>query len=315
MDNESSRKEALQQMELRQYDKALPVIKKLAKKKDVECLFQLGYLSFHGYAMEKNPSLAFESFQKAALELHVGAMYYLGRCYELGFGIPQDYSKALEYYTTAAQKGSDDAMVRTALIHDQGFLGKRNRNQALQLYVELSKKNHPFAMYQIGLAYLNGDGVQKSAEHAFSWLNKALSAGSVEAMNQFRVLQTKSKNDHRSKEDIFIIGKNLFLDKEYQNCIIYLEIAAQEGIIEAYLLLAKAILEVKQDAKKAFELYLKAANLNHRDAMMEVAITYEQGLGVPSSALQAAFWYERAMKENHPHAKSELTALRGYSNE
>ena len=312
MDNQALLKEALQLMELRHFDQALPLLKKLAKKNQVDSLYHLGYLAFHGYAMEKNPKLAFESLQKAALELHVKAMYYLGRCYEQGFGVEQNYEKAMEYYTAAGTKGYDDAILRAAFIHDQGYLGNRKRQVALQMYVELSKKNHPYATYQIGMAYLHGDGVQKSAENAYSWLNKALSLGSVDAMNQFRVLGNKSKDDHRSKEDVFVIGKKYYEEEDYLASMVYLEIASQEGIIEAYLLLARALLKAQKDLSKAFEYFLKAANHNHSEAMMEVAHAYEAGLGVPSSALQAAFWLEKALKEAHPRAQAELRQLRGY---
>lgn len=312
MDHQALLKEALQFMELRHYEDALPLVKKLAKKNQVDCLYHLGYLAFHGYAMEKNAKLAFESFQKAALEVHVGAMYYLGRCFEQGFGTDQNYEKAMEYYTAAGAKGNDEAVLRAAFIHDQGLLGNRKRQVALQMYVDLSKKNHPYATYQIGMAYLSGDGVQKSVEHAYSWLNKALSLGSVDAMNQFRLLGTKSKTDHRSKEDLFVVGKSRYEEKDYLQSLVYLEVAAQEGIIEAYVLLARAIREAKKDEVKAFELFLKAANHNHSDAMMEVAFAYEHGLGVPSSALQAAFWLEKALKEQHPKAANELRQLRGY---
>jgi uncharacterized protein len=265
--------------------------------------------------MDKSSSLAFDSFQKAALELHIGAMFWLGRMYEEGIGTTQNYAKAVEYYSAAGTKGNDDAVVRTAEIYDQGLIGERKRQIALELFVELSKKNHPYATYMIGMAYLNGDGVQKSAEHAFSWLNKALLSGSVDAMNRFRLIGTKSKSDARSTEDVYAIGKNLAVGGKPKTALIYLEIASQEGIVEANLLLAKEYetgTYGSVDHKKCFDYVKKAALQNHPEALFWMARKTERGEGTPSSAIQAAQAYERAANLGHALAKSELAILRGY---
>lgn len=286
---------------------------KLAKKGSTEARFRVGWMAYHGQGTDKNPKMAFSMFQEAALELHAGAMYWLGRLYEEGFGVARDYQKSVEYYSAAGAKGQDDAVVRMAEIYDQGLLGDRRRSLALELFVELAKKNHPYATYMIGMAYLNGDGVQKSAEHAFSWLNKALSLGSVDAMNRFRLLGTKSKTDARSKDDVFAIGKSLAESGKTKASAVYLEIAAMEGILEAYLLLAdQAMKDPTPNLKRTVDLLEKAASFDHPEALFRLAKHYEEGLGVASSAVKAYELYERASRLNHPSAPSELKTLRGY---
>lgn len=315
MDKETLYGEGIRYHDSRQFDKAYPILIKYAKKGDIEACFRIGQMAYFGQPAERNPKLAFQMFQTAALELHPDAMYWLGRLYEEGFGIAKDYSKAVEYYTAAGAKGQEDAIVRTAEIYDQGLLGERKRSTALELFVELAKKNHPYATYMIGMAYLNGDGVQKSAEHAFSWLNKALSIGSVDAMNRFRLLGTKSKTDARSKDDIFAIGKHMFESKKGRQASVYLEIAAQEGVLEGYLLLAELALEgsdASRNPKRACELLEKAAGFDHPEALFRLAMHYEAGDGVASSAIKAAELFEKASKLNHPQAIRELAQLRGY---
>lgn len=315
MDKEALRTEGIRYHDSRQFDKAYPILIKYAKKGDVEACFRIGQMAYFGQPTEHNPKLAFQMFQTAAFELHPDAMYWLGRLYEEGVGIPKDYAKAVEYYAAAGAKGQEDAIVRTAEIYNQGLLGERKRSTALELFVELAKKNHPYATYMIGMAYLNGDGVQKSAEHAFSWLNKALANGSIDAMNRFRLLGTKSKTDARSKDDIFAIGKNLFESKKGRQATVYLEIAAQEGVLESYLLLADLALEGQgplRNPKRACELLEKAAAFDHPEAVFRLATHYEEGDGVVSSAIKAAELYEKAAKLNHPQATRELSQLRGY---
>ena len=50
-------------------------------------------------------------------------------------------------------------------------------------------------------------------------------------------------------------------------------------------------LGVDQDYKKAFELYKKAAELNHKGAQRDLAHLYENGDGVQKDQNQANFWY------------------------
>lgn len=315
MDQDALRTEGIRYHDSRQYDKAYPILFKLAKKGDVEARFRVGQMAYFGQPSEKNPKLAFQMLQEAALELHPGAMYWLGRLYEEGFGVACDYAKAVEYYSAAGAKGQEDAIVRTAEIYDQGLLGERKRATALELFVELAKKNHPYATYMIGMAYLNGDGVQKSAEHAFSWLNKALANGSVDAMNRFRLLGTKSKTDARTKDDIFAIGKSLYESNKPRQAAVYLEISAQEGVLEGYLLLADLALQgegARRNPKRACELLEKAAAFDHPEAVFRLAKHIEEGDGAPSSAVRAAELYERAAQLGHPLAGRELALLRGY---
>ncbi|MDD3842163.1 MAG: tetratricopeptide repeat protein [Candidatus Izemoplasmatales bacterium] len=316
MDQESLIKEAVRMYEIRHYESALPIFRKFAKKGDRVALCYLGKMAFFGQGMKKDPSLAYDSFYKAAIELDIEAVYMVGRCLEEGYGIGQNLEKAFEYYSASSVRGSVEGQLKEALCYEEGVGVPQNEQKALTIFVELSKKfNHPYATFRIGMAYLNGQGVQKSPENAFSWLNKALLLGSTDAMNQFRLIGTKSKKDDRTLSNIETIGIDLFNGDRPKDAIIYLQIAANEGSIKALQLLEIAYHEgkgVPKASKTAFDYALKGAQANDPEAMFCLGKKYELGDGVPSSFTKAAFWYELASDKNLSEAKINLKGIRGY---
>jgi len=316
MDQEALINEAVRLYEIRQYESALPTFRKYAKKGDKIALLHLGKMAFFGQGMKKDPSLAYDCFYKAAIELDIESVYMVGRCFEEGFGVEQNLEKAFEYYCASSVRGSIDGQLKEALCYEEGIGVTQNEQKALTIFVDLSKRyNHPYATFRIGKAYLDGQGVQKSPENAFSWLNKALLLGSTDAMNQFRLIGTKSKRDDRTLQDIEAIGNDLFRSDRPADAIIFLQIAVNEGSIKAILLLEEAYREgrgVSQSSKIAFDYAFKGAQANDLEAMFRLGQKYELGNGVSSSFTKAAFWYENAAKLGHENAKNRLKAIRGY---
>jgi len=63
---------------------------------------------------------------------------------------------------------------------------------------------------------------------------------------------------------------------------------------------------VKQDYKKAAELFLKAAMQGLPDAQYNLGALYDNGLGVPKDPVRAVIWYHSAAEQNHPSAQLNL---------
>ena len=58
-------------------------------------------------------------------------------------------------------------------------------------------------------------------------------------------------------------------------------------------------------AKKAFDLYMKCANKNHKLAQYMVGACYEDGIGVEKNYDKAFEWYTRKLKYFNIHNCSE----------
>jgi TPR repeat protein len=63
---------------------------------------------------------------------------------------------------------------------------------------------------------------------------------------------------------------------------------------------------VKQDYKKAAELFLKAAMQGLADAQYNLGALYDNGLGVAKDPVRAVIWYHSAAEQNHPSAELNL---------
>ena len=55
--------------------------------------------------------------------------------------------------------------------------------------------------------------------------------------------------------------------------------------------------------------FQEAAELGHKEAMMNLAYHYRFGLGVPKSVESAKGWYNKAAEAGHPYAKLHLKDL------
>lgn len=306
---------AVREYESRHYQDSYPLFRKLARKNDKEALYYLGLHLYYGRGVAKNEAEAFSLFSKAAIELHPGAIMMLGRAHEEGKGVAKNLKQAYEYYVAASHQGNQDAALKLAEFYEKGIVVEQSYPKALEYYVDLAKRDNAYAMYQIGKAYFLGQGLKKNLESSYSWFNKALSKGSVDAMNYFRLIGTKSARDFRETQSLYTIAKDYYASEEPENAIIYFEIAAREGIIRAYRDLSEAYKEargVELSLPKAFEYMLKAAENKDVEAMIAVAKKYEAGEGVESSYIKAEKWYLEAAKAGDQAAKAEILALRGY---
>ncbi len=306
--------QAMKDYEVRQYERALQTFTKYAKLKDPIGYYYLGLFKLNGYACKQNDKEAFQYFSKAKEERNIDAAYMLGMMYESGIYVQQSYEEALKYYQAAFHEGHIESGIKIAIYLETGRTTEVNLKKALETYVECAKKDHPFALYKIGMAYLTGSGIKKSIENAHLWLNKALLHGSNDAMNQFRVIGSKSSSDVRTREQILSIGKELWEKSRYDDSLIYLEIAYKEGSIEALYYLIKANEEGLGKAinqHQAFHLLEEGCKLNDAFSYYSLALKYLQGEGCFSSFIKAETLLIKASELGSIEAKHKLKAIRG----
>lgn len=314
MEKDYELKEAIRQYNVRQYERAFSVFKKYTKQSDAVATYYLAMMYYNGYHVKQNDKEAYQLFTKAREERNPDAAYMLGTMHQFGRYVEKSYQKAFELLSAAFHEGQIEAGIKIAWFYEMGLLEPKNPQKALETYVECAKRDHPYALYKIGMAYLTGQGVKKSIESAHLWLNKALLLGSIDAMNQFRLMGSKSQTDVRSTSELFSIGKELYQQERYQDALAYFEITSKEGSIESYHQLSIMYDEgkgVEASKQKGFEFLLKAAAKNDAEALFKLGFRYENGEGCSSSYLRAESCYVRAKELGHALAEQELLGLRG----
>ena len=305
---------AIKFYKVKNYREAFPIFKKLAKTQ-TEAAYYLGLMYFYGYSTNQDYTLAFKSFKKAWEGLYPDAIYMLGVCYDEAKGVKQNLNQAFELYQAAAKNDSELAILKIAKFYEEGVVVEKSLKTAIELYVKLTKYHNAYAMYKIGSFYLEGKGLKKSLDNAYMWLNKSLAAGSVEAMNYFRLLGSKSKTDIRSTEEIFLAGQSYFEKGDYEPAIQMFEIAAKEKYIKAIFKLSNAYLNgegVEKSPEMSFKTLLKYKDLDNPELYYRIGKKYEMGEGINSSYIKAAIFYELAAKQEHEQGKIALLEIRGY---
>lgn len=317
MANGTTIEKAIKAYKIKHYGEAAAMFKKLAKQDDPDALFYLGLSHYEGHGVDRDHDKAFRYFQRAREALQKDAFAYLGLCHEHGHGTDVDLDKAYQLYATAAEHGSKTGLLHQARCLEKGIGTEKQKAKALKCYVRLAKMDDAYAMYRIGKAYLIGDGIRKSMESAYEWLNKALVKGSVDAMNYLRYIHVNNDRDARSSEDMLAMGKEWYAKDAYEKAHIYFEIAANEDQPEALLYLSDMYRHgkgVDEDKQKSIAC-LQEAKEHLPEAWMTLARRYRDGEGVASSYVKAYECYERAFEQGIEEAGEQLEQLRGYRRE
>ena len=164
--------------------------------------------------------------------------------------------------------------------------------------------------YQLGLCYLNGEGVAQDGRMADKWLRRAADQGHEAARQRLESVQSPKASAPKklTKEtlpDWCLLAEDGDAEAQYQVAMWflahptqthkrdterYLQMAVEQGHPEACLALAKHRLNVRQYVE-AVELLVNAADCGLPEAMELLAQCYGQGLGTKKDLQKADEWF------------------------
>ncbi|KAJ6771201.1 hypothetical protein OIU74_017599 [Salix koriyanagi] len=160
-------------------------------------------------------SLACKSWSEGLRPLRE-AMLFLkwGKRFKHGLGgVRPNLNKALESFLKGAARGSTLAMVDAALLYWE--IGSKDK--AIALYEKAAKLGDPAGQCNLGLAYLQGSGVNCNLQGAARWYLKAAEGGYVRAMYNVGLC--------------YSVGEGQAVDEEGEKmkAVVYLELATRAG--------------------------------------------------------------------------------------
>jgi TPR repeat protein len=268
-----------------------------ANQEHVEAQFELGKIRYHNSQHMNHYLKAVNWLNNAANQGQADAQFYLAEAYSYGRGVTLSYQQALEWYQKAAKQGNSDAQQR--LESDESDMTKKmtefNYVKVLE-YSELANQRDIEAKYQLGVAFLNGDGVVKNVARTVELCKEAAVLGHSKAQFQLGLIYYKA------------IGK--VVSRDYSTAIYWWREAAKQKNTDALFQLGYAFFyKEENDAnliEQAIEYWHEAAELGHQEAQYHLANAYYQGKGTELNQKEALKWWEKAGDQGHIIAQYNL---------
>ena len=103
--------------------------------------------------------------------------------YANGKGVDKDYSIAFSWYTKAAERGNYYAQNNLGVMYENGYGVNQDYAIAAEWYLKSAEQGNTTAQRNMGCMYLHGKGVDQNLGLAIEWYQKAITQGDKEAYN------------------------------------------------------------------------------------------------------------------------------------
>jgi TonB family protein len=156
-------------------------LRMLAATGDSAIRLELSKLLMSGRVEADSPE---EALNLALLEAEAGnaeAALLVGQALESGHGIVTDYALAREWYLFAADAGYPDGWAELGMMEAMGFGGPIDGSAAVDAFTRAWEAGSALGARRLGIAYLEGWGVEKDLNTGRAWLEAAGEAGDADA--------------------------------------------------------------------------------------------------------------------------------------
>lgn len=249
----------------------------------------LGVMYFNGEGVSKDNVKAISLWQQAADQGDADAQFLLGVRYVDGQGVDQDYAKAALLWQQAAAQNHAKAQFFLGVLYFNGQGVPKDEAMAISLWQQAADQNHADALFNLGAIYANGQGVFQDYAKAISFWKKAVDKGHMVAKLML------SHNDLEAFPDggeiFFWYSKDRLMPKA------------------KFDLDWMSIIGKNQDTK-AFAWWQKGADLGYVQAQYRLALSYDEGRGVPKDPVNAKKWYQKAADQGHERALLRIQEMK-----
>ncbi|KAJ3098207.1 hypothetical protein HDU97_004189 [Phlyctochytrium planicorne] len=198
-----------------------------------------------------------------------------------GTGVDEDEKEAFKWYFKAAEQGEKDSQAAVAYAYYEGNRVEKDLTESFNWYLKAAEQGCPTSQKSVAKCYDAGEGVEKDFEKAWKWLMKAAEQGESEALGRIEegIKWLKKSADEGYKIAQDLIG-NMYLEGKHvkenpELGLKYLNMAVEQDYDLAQYTLGTVYLEghgdqVQKDAKKAFDLFARAAENQHSKAQYQL---------------------------------------------
>ncbi len=303
---------------------ALPLLSSAAAAGNVLAMSQLGVLHEEGRGVDKNHEKALDWYRKAAEKGDPASMAALARL------LPRSDPQAKTLLRQSASAGDADAQYALGL-ELAGRGEERLWAESHEWMLKSARQGHVGAQIVVGQQLLEGKVVKSDIAQGVDWLARAarsgnpvanfligrsyLARGEASGEAARKHLLVAAEAGHREAQ--YLVGKMLAdskIKEDKRKAAVWLENAWSAGHIAAANRLGELLrepVEGLQQAIRARELFLQAAEKGNTDAMYNFAEMQHAGVGGEKDTFEALKWYGRAADGKHERAMEVVESLLG----
>ena len=223
---------------------------------------------------------ALTAWQQAAAAGDATGDLYVGVAYDTGQGVSQSYQMALDWYRRAAEDGSAAGAFNVGVLHDAGLGVPQDRREAAVWYGRAAAEGFARAQYNLALLYEDGIGVKRDRQRAAVLFRQAAAQG-LSAARAHLASMTR-----RSAPPLLPPQEDAMTDFQH----------AQDELLN----------RGPAEAARIASLFRRAADRHNAVAEYDLGYCYERGVGVPTDAVQAYVWYQRALADTQDKALQSI---------
>ena len=311
-----------------------------AMNDDVTAMCELGKLYLNGKGgVSKDYNEAFRWLKKASDAGNANAMAWLSDCYEFGWGTEADIRQAWNWANKSADLGDAYGINNVGTFYSDGKGGivQKDVNRAFELYKKSAELGDPAGKSDLAWCYLFGNGVAMNQAKAFELYSELSASGDIEAkslvgtcyIHGWGVVQDR-RNGKRILEETVSAGSE-FGTIQLAGFIIHRWFCAESyykpDYKKAYDLFCKypdnsisqfylawynmfGIEGVTKNREQAFAYYKQSAEYGTIEAMNNLAVCYELGIGCSRSMSDAYRWYLKAANAGNRNASYAVARFR-----
>ncbi|WP_455211965.1 tetratricopeptide repeat protein, partial [Kaarinaea lacus] len=199
---------------------ALNYLREAAKNHYAEAQYEMGNYYLMGKTENVNYPEAVKWYRAAAKQQHVPAMVALGKILNEGRGgIKTQPDEAKQLLSLAAESGNADAMeyLREMVRHSSETYRNAASITDFNATLNDASAGHIPSQYEVGMAYLKGNGVEADMKQAAKWIRRA------------------AMNDHPEAQYILsqLYRDGVGTEKNRRRALEWLKIAATAGVPDA----------------------------------------------------------------------------------
>ena len=172
----------------KEYDKAIPMLQRLADQGNSNAQCTLGVCYYYARGVTKDYTQAVYWYRKSVEQGNARAQCNLGYCYKNGQGVSQDYSQAVYWYRKSVEQDNARAQCNLGNCYYKGQGVSQDYTQAVYWYRKSAEQGNAYAQYNLGNCYKYGRGVSKDMVEAGRWYKLAADQGHEGAKKQYMEL-------------------------------------------------------------------------------------------------------------------------------